>query len=131
MSLLYSTNNWNVRRLALTVLMFHLVCVGWILFRASNLEQATGMLGKIVGDPSWLQLKSYPDKFALAWTGLGQMLLFAGPLLLLEFWIERSNNMLALLHVHWIWRSLAYSYFVLMLLFFPPVVKHEFIYFQF
>jgi alginate O-acetyltransferase complex protein AlgI len=126
-----SSNSWNVPRLVLALLMFHLVCTGWILFRAVNLNQATGMLAKIVGDPSWLQLTSYPDRFALAWTGLGQLLLFAGPLLLLEFWIERSGNMLALLHVHWIWRALVYSYFALMLLFFPPVVKHEFIYFQF
>jgi hypothetical protein len=62
---------------------------------------------------------------------LGQLLFFAGPLLLFELWVERSGNMLALLHVHWLWRALVYSYFVLMLLFFPPVIKHEFIYFQF
>ncbi len=128
---LYSTLTWNVRRVVLAILMFHLVCVGWILFRAVDLDQATTMLAKIVGDPSWLQLSSYPDQFALAWTGLGQLLLFAGPLILLEFWIERSGNMLALLRVHWFWRSLVYSYIALMLLFFPPVVKHEFIYFQF
>jgi alginate O-acetyltransferase complex protein AlgI len=131
LSPLYSTNNWSIRRLVFAVLMFHLVCVGWILFRAIDVNQATAMLAKIAGDSSWLQLTSYPDRFALAWTGMGQLLLFAGPLILLEFWIERSGNMLALLHVHWIWRALAYSYFALMLLFFPPVVKHEFIYFQF
>jgi alginate O-acetyltransferase complex protein AlgI len=131
LSSLYSAKIWNVRRVALVVLMFHLVCIGWVFFRAIDIGQATAMLAKIAGDPSWLQLVSYPDRFALAWTGIGQLLLFAGPLLLFEFWIERSGNMLALLQVHWIWRALAYSYFVLMLLFFPPVVKHEFIYFQF
>ena len=131
LSQLYLTNIWNVKRLIFAVIMFHLVCVGWIFFRAFDIHQAIGMIAKIVGDSTWLQLSSSPERFALAWTGLGQLFLFACPLLLLEFWIERSGNMLALLHVHWIWRALVYSYFVLMLLFFPPVVKHEFIYFQF
>jgi hypothetical protein len=35
------------------------------------------------------------------------------------------------LKVHWPFRAAVYSYFVLMLLFFPPARQHEFIYFQF
>ncbi len=128
---LFSSPRWGVSRLALAVLMFHLVCIGWLFFRAMSIEQAFAMLAKIATDPSWLRIVSYPDQFALAWTGLGQILLFAGPLLMFEFWVECSGDMLALLRVHWICRALVYSYFVLMLLFFPPVVKHEFIYFQF
>lgn len=128
---LFSTQRWGLSRIILMVVMFHFVCIGWIFFRAINVDQAFTMLAKITCDSTWLQIGSYPERFALAWTGLGQILLFAGPLLLFEFWVERTGDMLALVRVHWSWRALVYSYFVLMLLFFPPIVKHEFIYFQF
>jgi alginate O-acetyltransferase complex protein AlgI len=32
------------------IVTFHLVCLGWLLFRASSLEQAVGMLGAIVNN---------------------------------------------------------------------------------
>jgi D-alanyl-lipoteichoic acid acyltransferase DltB (MBOAT superfamily) len=38
---------WTGLRIFVT---FHLVCVGWLIFRAETMAQAIGMLGKIVGD---------------------------------------------------------------------------------
>ena len=57
--------------------------------------------------------------------------LFAGPMMLFEYWVERSKNLLQLTRVSWILRSAVYSYCAFMLLVFHPTVNHEFIYFQF
>ena len=126
-----TTAQFGLWRLFLVAVMFHFVCLGWLFFRARDLHQATGMIQLILTDRSWLDLTTYPDKFALGWTALGEMLFFVGPLLAFELWIERSGNMLQLLRVHWSLRAFVYTYFVLMLLFFPPATQHVFIYFQF
>src|SRR5262249_51832286 len=34
------------------VVTFHLVCIGWLVFRATSIAQAAGMLAMIVGRPS-------------------------------------------------------------------------------
>lgn len=40
---------WKIARIVVT---FHLVCIGWLLFRASSMEQAWGMLSAIVTRPA-------------------------------------------------------------------------------
>jgi len=109
-------------RLSRMVLMFHLVCLGWLLFRAETISQAGGML--------W-QLATVPGVTPLATTILGTMLLCAGPLLAYEAWVEARGRKEALLEIHWLPRGLAYSYVALMCLFVPPPVAATFIYFQF
>jgi hypothetical protein len=84
--------------------------------------QAWEMLVRIATDFHWTNVSIY-----LA----GLMLILAGPLLLFELWIERRNDLLALLNVHWLARGLAYTYFIWMLQVFPAEAAHEFIYFQF
>ena len=115
----------------LVVLMFHFACLGWLLFRASDIGQAKEMLNLILTDPAWFEIATSPARFVLAWTGLGEVAFFVGPLLLFELWVEKSGNMLQLLTVHWSTRTAAYIYFILMMIFFPPVIQHVFIYFQF
>lgn len=104
------------------LLMFHLVCMSWLLFRADNLRQAGAMLLKIVTD-----LKPTP----LAVYGLGNLAFFAGPLLALELWLGVTGDPLRVIKVAWYWRAGLYAYAVLMLLLFAPLAHHEFIYFQF
>lgn len=77
--------------------MFHLVCLGWLLFRAETISQAGGML--------W-QLATVPGVTPLATTILGTMLLCAGPLLAYEAWVEARGRKEALLEIHWLpWRG--------------------------
>lgn len=40
---------WKALRIFVT---FHLICLGWLLFRAESLDQAFGMLGAIVSQPA-------------------------------------------------------------------------------
>jgi alginate O-acetyltransferase complex protein AlgI len=104
------------------VFMFHLICGGWLLFRADSLWQAGAMLARVVTDPR-------PTSLALS--SLGLVAFYAGPLVLYEFWLERRQNLLRLTEVRWLPRALAYGYCALMLWFFPAPVSNVFIYFQF
>ncbi len=110
------------RKVVAGVVMFHLTCIGWLLFRADNLGQAWLMLRGIATDFRFSEFSAY---------ALGSIVFFVGPLLLLEYWIHRRDDMIALLRVRWQARAAAYSYFVFMLWFFAPEVSNEFIYFQF
>jgi D-alanyl-lipoteichoic acid acyltransferase DltB (MBOAT superfamily) len=112
---------WN--RAFKMLLTFHLVALGWLLFRAENLPQALHLLTSLT-HTSW-QLTPYA---ATALSLLGFYLL---PWLLVESWIERSGDDLAVLRLHWFLRALLYAWLLAMIVFFPPPVPAEFIYFQF
>ena len=104
------------------IIMFHFVCISWLLFRADSMTQVWDMLNRII-------LHFYFTEFS--WYALGMILFFAGPLLILEYLIERSGNMLYLIKTNWLVRGGIYSYFAIMIVVFTPLLNQEFIYFQF
>ncbi len=104
------------------VLMFNLACVGWLLFRAQSLTQAGHMMS--------LMLTNF-QVTPLARTIFESLLFYAAPLMVYEYWVERREDLAGLVAQPWVWRAAAYSYCLLMLIFFPSPSKHEFIYFQF
>ncbi len=104
------------------VVMFHLVCAGWLLFRADSMGQVWCMLSRILCDFSPTPLARY---------ALGMVAFHVLPLMALEFWLFRSRDMFRLTKVHWAFRAAVYCYLVLMLLVCQPMVHSEFIYFQF
>jgi alginate O-acetyltransferase complex protein AlgI len=106
----------------LGLVMFHLVCISWLLFRAESMSQAWAMFVRIVTDMRWSVLSTYT---------LGMIVVFAGPLLVFEYWLYRKGDLLALLKKHWLIRGLVYAYAIVTLWMLPPGAVHEFIYFQF
>ena len=104
------------------VVMFQLVCLGWLVFRAESITQVGVMLTRMVVDLRWTPFVS--SAFAM-------IVFFAGPLMIYEFWLERRQDLISLIRLDWRVRALAYGCFALMLLFFPPPVSNVFIYFQF
>jgi alginate O-acetyltransferase complex protein AlgI len=111
-----------VSRLLKMLVMFHLVCFGWLLFRADSVSQAWGMLGRVVRD---FRVTTF------AVSALAMIAFYAGPLIAYEFWLEQKDDLLKLTRVNWLARGLVYTYCVFMLWFFPPPVSNVFIYFQF
>ncbi|HYP00549.1 MAG TPA: MBOAT family O-acyltransferase [Pyrinomonadaceae bacterium] len=109
-------------RLVAMFLMFHLVCLGWLLFRAESVGQAWGMLARMFMDFRF-------TSFGVSCLAL--VLFYAAPLMIYEFWLDRREDLLELTRVRWLTRGLAYTYCALMLWFFPPPVSNVFIYFQF
>jgi D-alanyl-lipoteichoic acid acyltransferase DltB (MBOAT superfamily) len=104
------------------LIMFHFICISWLLFRADSLTQASSMFMAMLTD--WRMTP-------VARTIFGSVLFYAAPMMLFEWWVNRRKNILELTNVHWAFRAAAYSYAILMLICFPPPVAHEFIYFQF
>jgi len=112
-------------RLGQIVLMFHLVCVSWLLFRADSMHQVVVMLGRLFAGSSSESMVGF------AGYAIGMIAFFAGPLLALELWIERSGDLLKPIHSRpWI-QVVLYVYLAVMLLVFTPLVNQVFIYFQF
>ena len=109
-------------RIFRVVVMFNLVCISWLIFRADSISQVYLMLGRIITD-----FRITP--FALY--GAGMMVFYVLPFILIEFVIERNNDMLYLLKANWLKCSTFYTYCILMLWVFPPLIPQIFIYFQF
>ena len=109
-------------RLLKIVGTFHVVCITWLLFRATTLEQAWIMVSKLTTDWRWTPFTAY---------ALGMFATLAGPLLIYESWVERRGHLLALTHTHWIARTVVYLLIVIALLYLAPQRSSEFIYFQF
>jgi len=104
------------------VVMFHLAALGWLFFRAETMSQACGMLGGMFTNFAPSQFTTY------CFTSI---LFYAGPLMLFEFWQDRTSDPMRLTKAPWPWRAAVYSYFVIMMIVFRPMVPSEFIYFQF
>lgn len=104
------------------VITFHLLCLGWLLFRAESIGQAWSMLILILTD---LQVTAFSE-FAFATVAF-----YALPLMAYELWLLRCNDLDRLAKVAWPIRASIYSYIAVMILLFHPIVSHEFIYFQF
>lgn len=112
----------RLHHIAAIFVTFHLVCLGWVFFRAESLGSALDLLSSLANP--W-QVSDFLK------TGASLMLFFLGPWLVFEFWMERRNDSERLLKVHWGIRAMVYLYIVLMLLFFAAPKPVEFIYFQF
>ncbi|WP_018954670.1 MBOAT family O-acyltransferase [Thioalkalivibrio sulfidiphilus] len=118
-----STNKMSqFKRVLLIVLMFHLICFSWLLFRADSMEQITGMLATAGGGLGWTPFVTYSATM---------LLLFAGPLLVLDYVTERKNDLYYPIRTSGTTQIGMFAYMMLTLIIFPPPATQEFIYFQF
>jgi len=111
-----------ILKLGAWLVTIHLVCLGWLFFRAQSFEQAWQMLSLFGAPWKW-------SDYAATCASL--ILFFAGPWMLFEAWQESNKDRLVLTDVSWPWRLGLYLYVLLMVVFFPSPVAVEFIYFQF
>ena len=104
------------------LLMFHIVCVTWLLFRAESMGQAYDMFSALFTrfDPTTVGLGM-----------LGTIMFYVTPLMAYEWWVERRGDLMELTHVAWPARAVAYTYCTLMIWLFAAPTQSEFIYFQF
>ncbi|MBI5788215.1 MAG: MBOAT family protein [Candidatus Schekmanbacteria bacterium] len=116
------TNLGFLSKMWRVVLTFHLICFGWLLFRAENMTQVM-LFVKLIATNHTIT----PLVISILWL----MVFYVLPLFIYEWWADSRNNLIVLLTEHWGFRSVVYSYFIIMLILFPPATAHEFIYFQF
>lgn len=104
------------------IFFFNLICFSWLLFRADSMTQVWEMTARVCSDFTI-------TPFAKMIFGL--LVFYITPLMLFEVWLEWKQDFMGLLHSHWSVRGLVYLYIAYMIMFFPPPVPSEFIYFQF
>lgn len=114
--------SYGVLSILKMTLLFHLICVSWLIFRAESMEQVWSMLSLVFNNAQITEFSLY---------GFTMVAFFAAPLILFEWWTERTGNLLVLLDASWVIRLVVYLYLIIMLMVFPPLVSQEFIYFQF
>lgn len=111
----------GLSRAVRVAVMFHLTCYGWLLFRATSLEQVIGMT-RSLADP----LGGYDPE--LAW----RLAPFVLPLLAVQ-WVQYLSGRLDFLSFRWLpaeARVVCYSVFAYFVIF-RGGVPQSFIYFQF
>lgn len=103
------------------VFFFHLVCVGWLLFRSQSMIQVYDMLKSLI----------FNFHFVIRGIGLKTFLGYIWLLLLIQYICFRKNNLYALFELPvWI-RSLIYVLIYFSLTIHGVTSGQEFIYFQF
>lgn len=104
------------------VVMFHLTCLGWLLFRATSLTQAGAMFASLTGP--WTLA---PRDLENVW----QLVVLCGPLVLVQLAQEAAGNLNLIGSLSILPRSVAYAAIVIAVLTLGHFGGREFIYFQF
>lgn len=103
-------------------LMFHLVCLGWLIFRAKSVEQIGSFLRRIFGDFRFDQTEVH-----LLWP----VLFFGGILVTYDFWLRNADDPRTRPGWNRGLGPVAVTVLALLaLVFWPPRIQ-QFIYFQF
>ncbi|QDT60895.1 Peptidoglycan O-acetyltransferase [Stieleria bergensis] len=103
-------------------LFFHLMCYGWLLFRAKSMSQISVLTGSLFS--GWASLPAEMNTGA-------KLAFYIAPLLLFEWAQVRTGNLLAPLHWHWSVRVALYVCCFYLTIIFGAFGESEFIYFQF
>ena len=113
-----------VWRLLRVVIFFHLICLGWLFFRASSMHQVGEML-------SLLTRHFHPADIILLSEKALLLIYFGAPLLLMELWQYRSGDPLVALKAPRFIRILVYVALFYGIIIFAKDNAQSFIYFQF
>jgi D-alanyl-lipoteichoic acid acyltransferase DltB (MBOAT superfamily) len=104
-------------------LMFQITCIGWLVFRANSLEQIETMSHSLVFGEYQPTTKST----AL----LKQIIFFAAPLMLIQFYNWKHNNQFAVLDLNNAKKILLSLFLIYSIVFWGEFGAQQFIYFQF
>ncbi len=105
------------------ITMFHLTCLGWLIFRANSVEQIGSMLQSLAEFDTTL---TFTDQ-----QNLWKLVLLCGPLILVQAGQEYTKDLDFVSHLSLLPRSLVYATTALMLLTLGSFGQQAFIYFQF
>jgi len=109
---------WLIR----VLLMFHLTCIGWLVFRADSFTLLALMTRDLVTTFTWTANATV----AITLIGFYCLIPF-----LTEWMLDGEYRLDRFVHATWTIRSLGYTYVTLMLLFMHALQTYDFIYFQF
>ncbi len=104
------------------IVFFHLIILGWLLFRAQSLDQITHMLQAVLFN------FRVQDQDVSLWLKLAG---FVAPLLAIQVWQFKTNDLMVLYKQHWLLKTVIYAFMAYLLLGWGVMKAAEFIYFQF
>jgi D-alanyl-lipoteichoic acid acyltransferase DltB (MBOAT superfamily) len=104
------------------VVMFHLTCLGWLLFRADSFGTVLQIGHRILTDLHWTPFAA---------SSLATIAFYGVVFEFVEWALDGEVGLNRLLRSSWSVRSTVYAYVILMLIIFPAESSREFIYFQF
>ena len=104
------------------LVMFHLTCLGWLLFRADDFGAVSSALQVL--STQWSFTES-------AGTGLLLIAFYAGLLFIVEWLTNAERGLARLFRAPWFLQGAWYVYLTVMILIFYSRETYEFIYFQF
>jgi len=108
--------------LAAWVIFFHLVCYGWLLFRAETAAQIVSMTASLF--TGWSHVASHVGLLA-------HVIWFSWPILAMQFFQARARNLLVVLTWPWPIRAAVYLTMFYLVVIFGAIDGVQFIYFQF
>lgn len=118
----FSSVTGRLKWLARVLFMFHLTCLGWLLFRADSFSTVVRYLAVFAKSP---------HVAPQAISALAIIAFYCGLLFLVEWATDGEKQLRKLIQLPWLAKGAAYGYFILMLLVFHAASAYEFIYFQF
>ena len=121
-----AVTNWLARpwvRVTGVVLMFHVTCYGWLIFRARSVGQIGALTSSLLGASGW----GSPHAMAYAL----QLVFFAGPLLIVHLIEAWHDDLMFVLRLRPAVRYALCAALIYMTVFFGEFGGAEFIYFRF
>lgn len=106
------------------IFFFHLVCIGWLIFRAQSLEQLSTFLQILVFEPCTLPTEAVLQV-------VRKLAFFAGPAIIVQLAQYVRNDILVLYRLPWFLRGIWYYALVMLIIIFGVTEANDFIYFQF
>ncbi len=114
---------FGIGRLAGVVGMFHLTCLGWLIFRADSARQ--------IGSLAWTLVAGFAPSLSVLGTVGVPVLAYAGPLLVVMSIEARKNDPAAVLSLPVAVRYSVYAAVFYLTILFGDFAGSQFIYFQF
>ena len=106
------------------VVFFHVICYGWILFRAQSFEQIAAMTRVLL-------FSGFKLSAVQMWNLFSGFIFYVWFLMAVQIYQYVKNDLMAVYKSHWLARGLFYYLCIMMILIYGVTDAKDFIYFQF
>ena len=111
-----------LKRIWMTFIFFHLTCIGWLLFRAQNIETIEFFLVNIITNP----VATHET-----WNYFTELLFYSWFLIVIQFIQAYKKDLLFVLSLHWFAQLNIWYFMIFSMLVLAATTSTEFIYFAF